>query len=213
MDIIRVAIFDRFPLIIKGLEALLAQQNGIELVGKYLSRADIIKGFSHQVPDILIAEVQDAEFKGQEIISFIRANYQDTKLIVFTVFESVTYMKAMMRTGALGYLFKTSAEDEVLAAIKSVSQGQQYVQPRIKKLVLDKILLNKKVDPALPKLTKREKEILQLLASNLSSQDIAKKLFISKKTVENHRSNMLEKFKVKNAASLIKKAIEYDLLD
>lgn len=209
---ITIAIFENHPITAKGLETLLQQQRGMAFVASYFTKQDLIKGLEMDVPSILVFEIENREIQGEELLAYLRENNPGTRMIVYTISESISTVKTMLRLGSSGYLIKTSSEAEIISCIKAVARGELYVQQSLKEQILQKALLNNKIGAVVPTLTKREKEILQLLSSNFSSQEIAEKLFISKKTVENHRSNMLEKFKVKNAASLIKKAIEYDLL-
>jgi DNA-binding NarL/FixJ family response regulator len=116
-----------------------------------------------------------------------------------------------MNYGAAGYVLKTSGADVILNAIRSVMRQQTYIDPTLKeKLVHETLQPQEQVN--IPQLTRREKEILELIASNFSSQEIADQLFLSKRTIDNHRINLLTKLDVKNSATLIKKALQLGLI-
>lgn len=210
---IKVAILDYHPVVLIGIEVIVSKYKDLISVGVYEHSDELIEGLDAKSPDILLAEIDVEGLQGEKIVRLLKKRYSKTKLIVFTASTNIFHAKMMMREGAAAYLLKTTSEEDIVKAIRAVYRGEQVIDPHIKELIFQKALMNKKQVSELPKLTPREKEILRLLASNYNSKEISEKLFISQKTVENHRSNMLEKFKVKNAASLIKQAIELDMLE
>lgn len=210
---ITVGILDNCPVVIRGVESILSNKPDLKFMGGYVSFKDFVREFSNEPIDVIVTDVSLKDSPSEQNITLLRKQFAQSRVVVFTLMDSIYYVKMAMRQGAAGYLLKTSEESDFIQAIRKVFAGEQYIEDGIKETIFQKALLNKKTVTEQPKLTRREKEILQLLASNFSSKEISKKLFISKKTVENHRSNMLLKFKVKNSASLIKKAIELDLID
>ena len=119
----------------------------------------------------------------------------------------------MLRKGVTGYILKTTREEILLDAIRKVNSGEQYLELSLKEKVIKDTLQAKNQVSADPILSRREKEILQYIASDMTSQQIADKLFLSKRTVDNHRLSLLMKLGVKNVASLVKKGIQLGLID
>ena len=210
---IKICILDNCPVVIRGLQAILETSTDMEFAGGQTDTLGLISWLGDVVPHILVTDVTIGETALDELMAIVSGSFGHIRVLVFTSLDSIYKVKAAMRLGTAGYLLKTCKEEEILSALRLVNAGEQYIESGIKESILQKVLLNKKPVTGHPRLTRREKQILQLLASNYSSREISDRLYISKKTVENHRSNMLLKFRVKNAPSLIKKALELDLLD
>jgi DNA-binding NarL/FixJ family response regulator len=118
----------------------------------------------------------------------------------------------MLDSGALGYLLKNADQDVLVQAIRTVHEGRQFIDPALKEQLLQDMLAVRKKQAAVPALTQREQEVLQLIGNNHTSQEIADKLFLSKHTIDHYRISLLVKFEVKNASGLIKKAIDLGLI-
>jgi DNA-binding NarL/FixJ family response regulator len=210
---IRIGIVDDHPVVMQGLQLILDEQTNIEIVGQYERGADLLDGLKKSKIDVVILDIKLPDIPGDELISKILEKHRDTNILVLTYLDNLYYVRTMIRQGALGYVLKTSGKDTLLEAITLVANGEQYIESQIKETLLQHALISKKESRANTVLTKREKEILQLIASNLSSQQIANKLFVSLKTIEFHRSNLLLKLKAKNAAALVKKAMQMNLIE
>lgn len=117
-----------------------------------------------------------------------------------------------MGYGAAGYVLKTSGADTIINAIRLAMKGETFIDPALKEKLVQESLHAKDTAPV-PQLTRREKEVLELIASNFSSQEIADQLYLSKRTIDNHRINLLVKLDVKNSATLIKKAMQLGLIN
>ena len=134
------------------------------------------------------------------------------KVIMLTSFEETALVKTAIRNGADGYLLKDASEQDFLAAIDTVLKGEQYIQKSMQDLMLKEAMGQKKDNSYIPKLTRREKEILQLIIDEKTTQEIADTLFLSVSTVETHRMNLISKLGVKNVAGLVKLTLERGLL-
>lgn len=209
---IRVAIADDHMVVINGLRVML-ERHGITVSGYYTTGAELLAGLVEGPADILLLDLKMPGLASEELAEAIRARYPALKIIVLTYLDNVYHIRAMMRLGAYGYLLKSCGEDTLVTAIRTVYAGEQFFENSVREILVQHALHGKRNMNGNVVLTKREKDVLQLLVSNFNSQQIADQLYLSKRTVETHRSNLLTKLKVKNAAALVKKAIEMNLLD
>jgi DNA-binding NarL/FixJ family response regulator len=210
---IRIAIADDHPLVISGLEHILQNKQDLEIIGTYTNGSDLMEGIINNEPDVLLLDIQMPGLTGEQLAPLIAKQHSKIRILALTNQDNVYFIKTMIRHGVLGYLLKTTREDTLIEAIHTVYKGEQFLEPSLKEKVLQDALQNRRQQTAGTLLTRREKEIIQLIASNYSSQEIADQLYLSKRTIDNHRLNLLLKLGVKNSAALIKKAIQLGLID
>jgi DNA-binding NarL/FixJ family response regulator len=209
---IKVFIADDHPLILQGIEQLLSRNGDeIELLGSFEDGASLLQQLPWQQPDVILLDIQMPGRDGYNLCKFISDNYPDVPILALTNNEHIESVRHIISLGARGYLLKTSPPSMLIEAIKTVSRNQEFIDPALHTRLVNFSLRSNM--PVAIKLTRREKEILQLMATNHTSKDIAEKLFLSKRTVDNHRFNLLAKLDVKNAPALVKKAIELGLLN
>jgi len=204
-----IAIIDDHPLLIKGLQSMLGHYPDITITGTFLNGATLMESLKEEQPDVLLLDIQMEGQMGDELAPVLHRLYPEMMLLVLTNLEHRYYIKSMLQHGVRGYVLKSSDESILLEAIHTVARGDIYFDPSIRRQALKE---QKNVGASFPSLTRREKEILRLLTLDYSSRDIAEKLFLSNRTVENHRMHLLQKLDVKNSASLIKKAMELGLI-
>jgi len=147
------------------------------------------------------------------LMKIINMQFPSIKIIAFSSFDDTHYIKQIIRSGASGYLLKNADQQTILSAINSVMNGEEYIDESIKKILIQESISGQRRSLFDIPLTKREKEILKLIADGNSNQEVADKLFISLRTVETHRFNLTQKLDVKNAAGLVKEAIKRGLVD
>ncbi|PZF71985.1 response regulator [Taibaiella soli] len=210
---IKISITDDHPLILNGLESIIQRQNNMELCGSYRNGTELLEGLKKTLPDVLMLDIQMPGQQGDELAKIVSRLYPSVKMVALTNLDTVYHIKNMLQQGVLGYVLKTAPEAEIVAAIHAVNSGKSFLADELKDKVLRHTISSAQTFPEELVLTRREKEILQLVATNQTSQDIADKLFLSKRTVDHHRNNLLLKLGVKNAAALIKKAIDMGLID
>lgn len=208
---IRIAIADDHPLIVNGLRNILSAYTDMEVVATFSNGQDLLESFKQSTPDILLLDIQMPGMQGDVVCKTINRLYAQVKVIALTNLDNVFYVRTMFKAGALGYLLKTAPEDQVIKAVRTVAANGQYLDKELQASVMQSSLTGN-APPKSPLLTAREKEVLQLIAENNTSKEIAEKLFLSKRTIDHHRNNLLLKLDVKNAAGLIKKAINMGLL-
>jgi len=209
---IKVAITDDHPLIIKGLKDVINANPLLELCGVYSSGADLLNGLAQQVPDVLLLDIQLPDKMGNELSRIVNKQYPQIAILALTNMDTIYYLKEMLQHGCMGYLTKHTDEAILTQAIIQVYNGEQFIEAGLKEQLADSIL-QKRNQLKSPQLTQREKEILQLIAREYTNQQIAGKLFIALRTVENHRLSISQKLNSKNTAGLIKTALRMGLIE
>lgn len=210
---IRIAIVDDHPLVISGLKRILDNCADMEVSGSYANGKELLAALPTAQPDVLLLDIQLPGLTGEELAGIISAQYPMIKVLALTNFDNVYYVRTMLKKGAHGYVLKTTNEDILIEAIRCVFDGQPYIEPALKERVLLDNLKAKRSMASQPVITRLEKEILQMIAADMTSQQIAQKLFLSKRTIDNYRLSLLMKLGVKNPAGLVKKAIQLGLID
>lgn len=211
MTKIKVAIVDDHPFIINGVKNILSFFKHIEMQAIYYNGKALMQGLQKEQPDILLLDIQLPDISGSDLIYTITKEYPNIRTIILTSVDDIYHVKDIIRNGAKGYILKSADDNILIEAIEQVYDNKEYIDPTIKEQLLENVLHKKPTD-AIPLLTQREKEILKLIIAEKTNQEIADELFISFRTVEHHRQNILHKLDVKNIIGLVKKAIEMRLI-
>jgi DNA-binding NarL/FixJ family response regulator len=214
MHNIRLAIVDDHPLAISGIKTMLSACEGVEVTASYSSGNSLMEGLKLAQPDVLLLDILLPDISGKELAPLISKQFPNIKIIALTSLDAPATIKVMMQRGCLGYLLKDADEHTLMEAIGHVYRGEEYIEASLKKLLLQHAIGAKKQSrDQHPELTQREKEVLKLIISEHTTQEIADKLFISFRTVENHRYSLLQKLEVKNTAGLVRTALTMGLVD
>jgi DNA-binding NarL/FixJ family response regulator len=208
---IRIAIADDHPMVIKGLENMLSTYPHIAIAGTYLNGVLLMEGLQHQTPDVLLLDIQLPGKNGDELAPLILKKYPTIRILTLTNFDSTLHASNMLRQGVHGYLLKNADETVLIQAIETVYRGETFLEESMKEKLHDLNIRITKAVSSKSTLTQREREILQLIVDGLTSQEIAKTLFLSQNTVENCRASIMLKMDAKNVAALIKKALREGL--
>lgn len=203
-------IIDDHPVVLQGLQHILKQHDDIELLGVCIDATGLYALLSIRLPDVIIMDIQLPVTNGFDLTKEIRKKYPKIAILVLTNMDLTYQVRRIMKDGASGYLLKSASPNMLIDAIQTVVSGAYFIDPYLKEQLLKEDF---EKDRAEPMLSVREKEILVLIARELTTAQMAKKLFISQRTVDNHRLNILTKLKVKNTAGLIKKAISLGLIE
>ncbi|UIR57503.1 response regulator transcription factor [Sphingobacterium sp. SRCM116780] len=206
---IKIAITDDHPLLLEGLKNILSKEESFEVVGCYSNAKAMHAALPSTPIDILLLDINLPDANSIELIKPLRIKYLDMSIIIISVHNEYAVINSVLQEGAQGYIQKNAAVDEIISGIKQVLKGQRFFCSQTKSIVDKK---TKDELKSVPKLTRREKEVLTEVASGLTTIQIADKLFISPHTVESHRKNLIEKFHTKNLSSVIKLALEYGLI-
>lgn len=206
----RIAITDDHPIVIEGLKNVLDSEPGYQVVATYSNLEATRKGLQEAKADLLLLDINLPDGNGAKICPELIKERPSTQIIGLTNLEDTAFIKLMLRNGARGYLLKNTRKEELIQAMDTVLSGEIYLPEKIKKLLVNESL-GKVQSHFIPKLTRREKEVLDLILSEYTTQEIAEKLFISTKTVESHRTNLLQKTGTRNTAGLVRIALEKGL--
>lgn len=210
---IKLAITDDHLLVICGIKAMLAPYPHISVVYESNRAGALMAALPAIQPDVLLLDIQMPEIDGIELCKQVRKKHPAVKVIAISSFMESHYIKQMLRNGAAGYLLKGTDPETLIRAIEQVHAGEQFLDELIRhQLVNEAITGQKRTSYEIP-LTRREKEILKLIADEYSNQEIADLLFISLRTVETHRLNLTQKLAVKNTAGLVKEAMKRGIVE
>jgi DNA-binding NarL/FixJ family response regulator len=204
---IKVYIIDDHQMIIEGIYSLLQGQSDIEWMGGCKLPADLLNFLQHSRPDVLLMDINLPGQSGLDLCSEVTAKYPGIRIIGLSTTNEASVIRKMQKNGASGYLLKDASRQEIVTAIHEVNKGKNYIS-----FSVAESLKKNAGNQALAVLTKREKEILKLIAEGLTNQEIAILLFLNINTVDTHRKNMLTKFGAKNTAALIMIAVSNHLI-
>lgn len=204
---IRVCIIDDHQLILEGLQSLLEQETDISITGLLKNAEELHAALRKGLPDVILMDINLPDADGLELCRIVARQYPAVKIIGLSTSNQVSVIRNMLANGASGYLLKDASKKEILEAIKTVHKGREYVSRSI-----SDVLKTGGTAARLPVLTRREKEILELISEGMTNAEIAAKLFVTVNTVDSHRKNMLTKFDVRNTAALVKLAVTNQLI-
>ncbi len=216
---IKVLLVDDHQIVRDGIFALLIKEDDIEIVGEAGNGDELFEKLKFVKPDIIILDISLPKMSGIEIAGILRKDFPELRIIVFSSYTDEETIFKSIRAGAKGFLPKDSMRDDLVEAIKKVHLGFEYLSEKIPNTILMDYIKksgsteDKYNNTKLGNLTKREREILKLVADGLSYKEIGAELFISVRTVETHKNNILQKLELKSTIDLVKFAIKNDLID
>lgn len=211
MQIIRLAIADDHEIFRKGLRTILNELDQVKVLGEAQNGHELLEILKNQEIDLVLMDIRMPSMDGITATKKIVEKYPHTRIIALTMFEEIGYFNQMIEAGADGFLLKKTNRDELETAIMNVISGENYYSEEfINKINRDQRPSRKLVDI---ELTEREQEVLELICKGMSNAEIAKFLGVSVRTIDGHRSNLLEKTKAKNSPHLVMFAIKNGLID
>lgn len=208
---IRVILADDHPIFLNGLKQIIEEDDGIEIVGTAANGEKALELVNELKPDVAILDIEMPKLTGLQVLKELSDSKTNTKVVFLTVYASEDMFDEAMELGTDGYVLKDCAVNDIVECIYKVYSGNYYISPTISNFVVTRRERMKKFDnenPMIENLTKTELNILRMIADGLTSKDIAEELFISFKTVENHRSNISNKLGIKGSHSLMKFALK-----
>ena len=214
MEKIKVIICDDHQILVQGLKSLLKDSDDLEVIAVANNGQELLETVITKKPDIVLLDIDMPVMDGYETLKQLKSKYHDIKVISLTIHIDKVVIQRMMDAGASGYLLKNINKSELLEAIRKVYSGKKYISDEATNSLLEKEKLEVKtaqLEEATEELTKREIEILKLIAEGYSNTEIGNMLYISHRTVDTHRTNIMRKLNVKNIAGLIKYAIQAGL--
>lgn len=214
MDNRQVLIADSFDVYRQGLKSIISTARGFEVVDSVVTGKELISAFKKNPDAICLTSSNISDYNIHELLLKLKKIREDVSVIVLTYSTDISHLNQSLKAGVKGYLTKNTRSQEIIRALKKVAKGENAYSKSVSQQMIGKYTdLAKKTGPGSKNgITKREKEILQLIVDGYTSSEIAKLLFISPRTVETHRANLMNKFKLKNTAALVRFALEQENL-
>jgi len=214
----RILIIDDHPMYREGLKALLADSRDFKTAGEAGSLEEGLRLARKLKPDLALLDISLPDGSGLDLIPELRSFLPDLGVVVVSMHTKIDFISAAIQAGASGYVAKESGADRILQALETVASGGQYLDSTLSPKVLLKLddftrRKAKCIDDAYSALSLREQHVMRLLAEGLSPQEIAEKLFVTRKTVENHRYSIMKKLNVKTPVAFLRYAARLGLVD
>jgi len=218
IEMIKVLIADDHAMFSDGIVSILQEEKDLEVVGTCLDGPSVGTWLKANEADLLLLDVNLPGMNGIEVCKEVNKNYPKLKVLAISMFNEESYVSEILNHGASGYILKNTGREELLNAIRIVMSGETYFSDEVTETMMKSLMKNRKGSKStgtgfLPKISRREKEVLNLIVQEFTTQEIANQLFISLKTVESHRSNLLAKLNARNSAGLVRIAMENKLLN
>lgn len=208
---IHILLVDDHKMFTEGLTSLLSSESGFKVIGEAQSKNQVATLLQEHTVNVVLLDINLGKESGLDICKYICDEHPSVRVIAISMYSEESFITKMLKNGASGYILKNTGREELLKAIRIVHEGGTYQSTEVMNVIVNGLSRQKQQEKNIYQLrfTRREKEILDLIAKGLTTREIANELFISEKTVETHRSNLLAKFDVKNVVSLLKMAMEY----
>jgi DNA-binding NarL/FixJ family response regulator len=203
----KLFIVDDHYMVIEGIRSLLQNEAGLEWTGHASNAASCLAYLQQQQPDVILMDINLPDKSGIDLCKEVKEKYPSVFILGLSTFNQESFISKMMDNGASGYVLKNATKEELLEAIETVMKGKLFLSmdaAQSLRSVADK--------PDMPVITRREKEVLELIAAGCTNAEIAERLFVSVSTIDTHRKNLLEKFNVRNTASLVRLATQQQMI-
>lgn len=214
---INILIADDHAMFADGIASILENEERFQVVGRCLDGPEALKFLENNKVDILLLDVNLPGMSGIDVCKEVSSRFKDTKVLAISMFNEESFVTEILNNGAMGYILKNTGREELIKAIETVLGGKSYFSDDVTQTIMKGLMkqrtASKKSTPELPKISRREKEVLELIIKEHTTQEIADELFISLKTVESHRSNLLAKLNARNTAGLVRIAMENNLIE
>ncbi|MFZ5552159.1 MAG: response regulator [Bacteroidota bacterium] len=211
---IKLLLVDDHKIIRDGIRSLLSSSSEIEISGE-CEDGDEVEAFLKDTPvDVILMDINMKRMNGIDATEYIMKKFPGTRILALSMHNEEVYIAKILKAGALGYILKNTGKEELIEAINKVNGQENYFSKEVSDIMMSKYLKTQKKSNTskslitLEELTKREIEILKLIATEMTNTEIGEKLFISSRTVDTHRRNLLQKLQVKNTAGLVRFALE-----
>ncbi len=213
VDKLKIIIADDHEFFRNGLKMVINRLKYAKVIGEAANGKDLLELLEKKEPDIVLIDIEMPVMNGIEATRIALETYPDLKIVALTMFEDGEYVQSMIDAGAKGFLLKNITKDVLDQALQAVSSGNSYYSPELWEFFTRKISKDNRKEDEEIQLTKREKEILQLICDGLSNKEIADQLFIAERTVVGHKSNLLSKTNCKSTIGLLSYAIKNKLVE
>jgi two-component system, NarL family, response regulator NreC len=212
---IRILVTDDHAVLRAGLTALLNAQADLIVVGEAADGSECLRVAQTLLPDVILLDINMPGMNGLDVLPLLRQLSPQSRILVLTMHDDITYLRQVLRAGGAGYVLKQAADKELLSAIRTVYNGGTFLHPAHAQSLLTEPTPPPApaTDDAMSHLSEREQETLKLVALGYSNKEIAEKLFLSVKTVETYKARIMEKLELSTRAALVRFALQHKLLD
>jgi DNA-binding NarL/FixJ family response regulator len=208
----RILVVDDHPIVRKGLAQLIAHEPDIEMCGGTDNVADALKQVASLHPDLVIVDMSLKDSHGLELLVQIKTHFEDVRTLVWSMFDEKIYAERALRAGAMGYVNKQESIHQLIAAIRQVLGGEMYLSSQMTRTFLRRVSSGDVLDKdPVQTLSNRELEVFEMIGNAMTTQQIARKLNLSPKTIEAHREKIKSKLNLSNAAELNRRAVQWVL--
>jgi len=209
---IRLLLVDDHELFLEGIISLIEDEDFVQIIGTATNGYLALDSIRLDQPDVLITDLSMPVMGGIELVQKVKSEFPDVKILVLTMHNDRPTISEIMMAEAEGYVLKNTDREELVKALKKVSDGGTFYCNEVVEVLLERLMEQKRKEEIKVSLTEREQEVLKLIAEEKSSEEIANQLFISRRTVETHRKNMLKKAEVNTVIGLLKYGVRYGLI-
>lgn len=216
---IHVLIADDHKMFVDGIDSILKNEEDITVVDRCYDGPSIFKVLDQHPIDVILLDVNLPGMNGIEVAERLVKSHPQIKILALSMYNEESFVSEILRKGAMGYILKNTGRTELVDGIRTVMTGTSYFSKDVTQTIMKSLMKSRKGESEkkkshfIPKLSRREKEVLKLIVSEHTTQEIADKIHISQKTVESHRANLLSKLNARNSAGLVRIAMENNLLE
>jgi len=204
---VKIMIVDDHQMFIDGIKSLLRKEEYFQIVSEYLCAEDALEQLKKETVDIVITDISMPGMSGIEFTKTIKSTYSNLKVLVLSMHNDKEIVNEIVMSEADGYILKNTGKQELIEALTKITDNGTYYSKEVLSVVVNKVKKEWEIEAETNELTDREVKVLELICQEYSSQEIADKLFIGRRTVDTHRQNILQKTKVKTIVGLIKYGI------
>ena len=208
---ISIVLADDHPVVRRGMRALLEGEADLSVAGEASDGLEAVRLLERLQPDVAVLDLMMPGLSGLEALRIIRQRSPETRVVMLSMYSNNAFIAEALKIGATGYVLKGCSEENLIRAVREAAAGRRFLSPKIASIVADQVAVRPGANP-LTGLSKREREILQMVAEGQSSAAIGRALNLSPKTVDTYRSRLMQKLQIKDVAGLVKFAIQQGLI-
>ncbi len=214
---LKVMVADDHAIVRDGVRQLLLGHPELELVGEAFDGKEVVRKAKQMRPDVILLDIGMPGLNGLEVVPLLKEAALDSKVVIFSMYDKDAYVHQALASGAVGYVLKTDSGDDIIAAILKVASGHYFLSAKLNTAVIMKYLSPKSGDDhsatSYDSLSEREQQIFRLVVEGHATKDIAQMLFLSPRTVEKHRSNIVKKLDIHDPMALVRYAVKIGVVD